>query len=138
MKLLTNALLLSLFIFLSACSMSKNMSLAEKEVPNFHAQLDAGQFKELYESAAEELKTTITKQDFIALLSAVNRKLGRVIKSEKTTWSVNYNTSGSFVSMTYNTTFTKGTGMEQFIFRLHDGRALLVSYHINSNALIIN
>lgn len=138
MKLLINTLLLSLLILLSACSMSENMNLAEKEIPNFHAQLDAGQFKEIYESATEELKTTITKQDFIALLSAVNRKLGRVIRSDKTAWGVNYDISGSFVSMTYYTTFTKGTGMERFIFRLRDGHALLENYQINSNALIIN
>lgn len=118
--------------------MPKDAILAEQEVPNFHTQLDAAQFNEIYEASAEDLKTVTTKQDFVAFLSAVNRKLGKVLKSEKTTWNVNYHTSGTFITLAYNTTFTNGAGTEQFVYKLLNGRALLVGYHINSNTLITN
>lgn len=136
MKPFTYALLISVFSILSACSMSKDVSLAEMEVPNFHAALDSGKFNELYQVAAAELKNAATQQDFVNLLSAVNRELGKVTKTEKQTWNVHYNTSGRFVTLVYSTTFANGTGVEQFIYKLHEGRALLVGYHINSNALI--
>lgn len=138
MRKIAHKLLISLLLLLSACSMSKDTSVAEAEVPHFHSSLDAGKFDEIYDAAADELKTAATKQDFVILLSAIHRKLGQVAKSEKQTWHVDYNTAGNFVTLVYNTTFTNGTGAEQFVYKLHDGQASLVGYHINSNALLIN
>ena len=136
MKIINRILLFSIFLLLSACSMSKDASLAEQEVVKFHEQLDAGQFEALYDNSGEDLKKAATKQDFIDLLAAVNKKLGNVQKSEKTSWNVNYHTSGAFVTLTYNTTFTNGNGAEQFVFKLKDKHGVLVGYHINSNTLI--
>lgn len=136
MRHTTKIVLVSIFALLSACSMSKDTSLAEAKIPSFHALLNAGDFDELYEKAAKELKNAATKQDFVKLLSVVHGKLGQVTKSENQTWQVNYNTSGSFVTLVYNTTFTNGSGTEQFVYKISNGQALLVGYHINSNALI--
>ena len=123
---------------IAACSMSANTQLADQEVPKFHASLDASDFAALYDAGAQELKAVTTKQDFVNLLEAVHRKLGAVSKSEKTGWNVNYNTGGTYATLTYTTTFARGAGTEQFVYRIEDKRALLVGYHINSNALIVN
>jgi hypothetical protein len=137
MKQIANIVSVSLLVLLSACSMPKNVSLAEAEVPSFHASLDAGDFGPLYEAAAEELKKAAAKQEFVDLLNAIHRKLGQVTKSERQKWNINYNTSGSFVTLVYDTTFANGNGTEQFIYKLNNGRARLVGYRINSNALVI-
>lgn len=131
-------ILLGLAIMVSACSMEKDTALAEAQVARFHQELNSQQFETMYENAGPELKAAGTKSDFVALLNAVHRKLGTVTSSKRVTWNVNYHTSGSFVTLGYETTFTNGKGAEQFVYKLDDGKAFLVGYHINSNELVTN
>ena len=126
-----------LVIVLCGCSMSADTALAEQAVPKFHELLDAGDFDAIYEASAADLKRVTTHQDFVVFLDAVHRKLGRTKGSDRTGWNVNYHTSGSFVTLTYKTSFDGGAAEEQFVFRLQDKAALLVGYHINSTALIL-
>jgi hypothetical protein len=67
----------------------------------------------------------------------VHRKLGVVASSDRQTWNVNYNTSGSYVTLTYRTKYAEGEATEQFVYRLESDKALLSGYHISSNALIL-
>ena len=129
-------LLLSTLFALSACSMSDDTALAENEVPRFHEALDSSQFEFLYNNGSENLKKAATMKEFVSLLEAVYRKLGNVSSSNKKTWNVNYHTSGTFVTLTYDTVFTQGKGTEQFVYKLSGKEAQLVGYHINSNDLI--
>ena len=125
-------------VSMAACSMADDTALAEAQVAQFHQGLDSQQFEAMYENGGQELKGAATKTDFVALLSAVHRKLGAVTSSNKVSWHVNYHTSGSFVTLGYETTFANGKGTEQFVYKLSDDKALLVGYHINSNELITN
>lgn len=134
-RLLTG--LVALVGILCGCSMSADTAVAERAVPKFHDQLDAGRFDAIYADSADELKKATTQQDFVAFLDAVHRKLGNTKASNKTGWNVNYQTSGSFVTLGYKTTFDGGSAQEQFVFRLQDETAALVGYHINSTALIL-
>jgi opacity protein-like surface antigen len=129
--------LVALVAVLCGCSMSADTTVAEQAVPKFHEQLDAGQFDAIYDESADELKKATTQQDFVVLLAAIHRKLGNTKASDKTGWTVNYQTSGSFVTLGYKTTFDGGSAQEQFVFRLQDKAAVLVGYHINSTALIL-
>jgi len=119
-----------------ACSMSADTSLAEKQVPQFHALLDEGRTAEIYAQASEDLKKVATETDFVALLDAVHRKLGPVQKAERQTWSINYHTSGTFATLVYRIQYAGGEATETFVYRIRDGAGLLAGYHINSNALI--
>ena len=116
--------------------MSDDTALAENEVPRFHEALDSSQFEFLYNNGSENLKKAATMKEFVSLLEAVHRKLGNVSSSNKKTWNVNYHTSGTFVTLTYDTVFTQGKGTEQFVYKLSGKEAQLVGYHINSNDLI--
>jgi hypothetical protein len=128
---------LALVSVLCGCSMSADTAVAEQAVPKFHEELDAGRFDAIYNESADELKKTTTQQEFVAFLDAVHRKLGNTKASDKTGWRVNYQTSGSFVTLGYKTTFDGGSAQEQFVFRLQDKAAVLVGYHINSTALVL-
>jgi opacity protein-like surface antigen len=129
--------LAALFATLCGCSMSADTAAADQAVPKFHEQLDAGRFDEIYGQSGDELKNATTQQDFVAFLDAVHRKLGNTKAADKIGWNVNYQTSGSFVTLVYKTTFASGDAQEEFVFRMHDKDALLVGYHINSTALIL-
>lgn len=122
----------------SACSMPGDTSIAEREVPRFHAALNAGQFSHLYDNGADELKKAATKNDFVKLLGAVNKKLGNVRGTEKQSWRINYHTSGTFAQLVYKTSYANGEATEQFVYRIKNDKAILVGYQINSNALITN
>jgi hypothetical protein len=76
-------------------------------------------------------------EDFVALLEAVHRKLGELKSADKQNWNINFHTSGTFVTLTYKTSYSEGDAAEQFVYRIDGGAASLAGYHINSNALIL-
>jgi hypothetical protein len=65
-------------LLLSGCSSSQNISKAEAQIPHFRQLMAAREFDQIYRETSEECKKATTKQDFVALLAAVNRKLGAV------------------------------------------------------------
>lgn len=130
--------IMALAWIVGACSMSADTALAEKQVPQFHALLDEARTAEIYARASEDLKNAATEADFVALLDAVRRKLGRVQTTENHIWNVNYDTSGTFAPLVYKTHYSGGEAAETFVYRITNDTALLAGYHINSNALITN
>lgn len=128
----------SVFVLsLSGCSMSHNVDMAKSKIPLFHSELNSGKYEVIYTEASQELRNADSEDNFVAFLSAVNRKLGPFESSTSETWKMNYNTSGTFVSVSENSNFEHGKATENFVYRIKDGTALLVGYHINSNALIM-
>jgi hypothetical protein len=134
MRIITQVMIVAL---LAGCSMSADSKLAERAVPEFHRMLDAAQFDAIYNGAASDLQRMVTREKFVELLEAVHRKLGAATSSDRQTWKVNYNTSGTYVTLTYHTIYAEGDATEEFVYHLQGEQALLAGYHINSNALIL-
>ena len=124
-------------VAIAACSAGADSRLAERAVDEFHQMLDAGQFEAMYSASADELQKATTQEQFVALLGAVHRKLGSVKAATRKNWNVNYQPSGTFVTLVYSTSYAEGEAAEQFVYRMQDGKALLAGYHVNSNALIL-
>lgn len=133
-KLLGIALCALIF---NACSMDIDTTQAEAAVEKFHKMLAENQIDAIYDESHERLRAATKREDFQAFLGAVNRKLGMVKVYKKTGWKMNYDTSGRYVTLQYETNFADDLATEQFVFLLEEGRAYLLSYHINSNALIV-
>jgi uncharacterized protein DUF4019 len=138
MRRLLSGLAMIAVAALLACSPAKNLEVAESEVARFHKELDAGNFDQIYASASDDLKKASGHEEFVKLLRAVNSKLGPTRMASRTGWNMNLNTSGNFVTLTFDTQFEKGKGTEQFVYRIASGKALLAGYHIMSNDLIVN
>lgn len=130
-------LLVALASLLAGCSFDTNTDAAEAEIPRFHQALDAGRHAELYDAAGAELKSVAKREDFLALLGAVHRKLGNVKSTKRTAWNVNATLSGSLITLAYETEFAEGKATETFVYRMDDKRAVLMGYNIASLALII-
>ena len=62
---------LLLALLLGACSVSANTAAAEDGVAKFHTSLNAGQYAETYDASAKDMKTSITKKQFVAFLGGV-------------------------------------------------------------------
>ena len=133
-KLLTFLILTSSI----SCSFGNNLGQVEREIPNFHQALDNGKFGDLYDKGSSDLKKNTSREEFIAYLSAVHRKLGKVKASKAGALNVDYQPLGTYVTVDYETEFTDGKGTEKFIFTIVGTQTYLNSYSINSNALVIN
>ena len=112
--------------------------MAEAQITHFRELMAAQRFGQIYSEAADELKRSTTDQAMVKLLSAVERKLGPVKSAERNGWGVNYQTSGTTVTLKYKTQFERGSGLETFVYRVAGDKALLAGYHINSTDLITN
>lgn len=132
------ALVCTATLFTCSCgSMTKDTTLAKQAVAGFHSQLDSGQYTAVYEAADPKLHAITSEPDFVKLLDAIHRKLGAVRDSNLQNWRAGwYVGQGATVVLTYNTTFSAGSGIEQFIWHIDNDRALLYGYHINSTDLI--
>jgi hypothetical protein len=117
-------------------SVIKDEKAAEQAVARFHIVLDAGRFDEIYDLAAPEMKAATAKPAFVALMSAIHRKLGAVRQSKTQAWSFNYGTAGGIIRASFRTDFAAGHGTEQFAYRAGPAPAL-IGYSINSNDLIL-
>jgi hypothetical protein len=130
-------LIVAFVIGLTGCSMSVDKTAAEEAVTRFHATLDAGQFDSIYADSSEDLKKVTTQEKLDALLEAVHRKLGPTRSLKEQSWNVNYHSSGTFITLTYATSYEGGDASEQFVYRLQGANALLAGYHINADALVL-
>lgn len=110
----------------------KGKSVAEPEVERFHQKLNQKRFDEIYATAGEELRQAAPKEKVLALLAAVDRKLGPAKTWTTKSWNVRTFNLTTTVVLVEDTTFAKGQGAETFTFRVSDGKASLVGYNINS------
>lgn len=127
-----------LSVLLTSCGVSKDLQKADQAVGDFHSQFDSEQYQSIYEGATDAFHKATSEADFTALLQAIHRKLGKVQQSRRQYFHINFNTSqGEVISLEYSTNFDGGPGNESFVWQFDGNRPVLLSYHINSNALIM-
>lgn len=127
----------TIVILLAGCGSTNDLRLAEQGTGVFHSQLDSEQYRVVYAQADENLHNAATETDFVNLLQAVHQKLGRVQRSQRRNYQVNWSTTqGTVVTLIYDTAFDGGNSTEQFAWRIRANQPALIGYHINSNALI--
>jgi hypothetical protein len=125
-----------LFVALTGCSIQADTRLAEQAVLTFHEMLDAKQFQAIYDQSGQDFKEVATRQDFIALVDAIHRKLGATKSVSLQSKSIENSISGTLVTLDYATIYAEGEAAEQFQYQIQGEHALLLAYHISSNTLI--
>jgi hypothetical protein len=147
MKCLRHRLLLasgvvSLFmstLAISSCTSVHDKTLAERGVSEFHRQLDSEQYHTIYAEADESIRKSNNEAEFTTFLRKVHEKLGNVRQSKFQTYYTGWSTGvGISATLVYVTDFANGKASETFIWRFSDSNALLLGYHIDSNALVTN
>lgn len=124
---------------LCGCGLKQGMESADKEVAQFHRQLDQGRYSEIYKDTSADMRAITDEAKLTRLLTAIHTKLGPVESATQQGINVNSGTQGSFITANYATKFAKGSGQEQFVYRMGlDGKPHLAGYHINSDELIYN
>jgi len=135
---LSLAVSLAACLLLSSCgSSAKNIVLAKAAVEEFHSQLDTEEYGAIYDSTDRKFQNVTSQSDFTKLLTAVHQKLGTVQHTNTRNVGVAWYTGqGATVTLVYDTTFSAGTGTEQFVWHVNNAQATLYGYHIASNDLI--
>jgi|ERR1051326_4122479 hypothetical protein len=116
--------------------MAEGRRMANASVEHFHDQLNAGQFDQIYAESDARFQSAGSKLDILKLFEAIHRKLGNTKSQTLSFWNMNATTSGFFITVTYDTSFERGSGQENFTWVKVGNKLSLVGYHIQSNALI--
>jgi hypothetical protein len=125
--------LLALPLLLTSCGGTAD---AKRGVANFRARAAQTSFSEIYWRAAPEFRQSATEEQFLRVMTALNRKLGAWTSAGEPGWNVSRGTAGQVVNLTYQSQFAKGAVSEQFTWRIEDGEPILLGYHVNSPLLI--
>src|SRR5258708_8789445 len=94
---------LSIVLFplaVAGCGGKQDIANAETAVTQFHAQLNAGNFEQIYADSHLSMKKTTTKEKFVALLDAFHRKLTSLKNANGQSFFINLSTSGMFLRLT--------------------------------------
>jgi|CZKS01.1.fsa_nt_gi hypothetical protein len=130
-------LLLVLVASTSSCNIAQHVTQqfndATAAVERFHQRLDSEQYAAIYLDTDDAFRKVTSEKEFTQLLSAIHRKLGATQSKQSAGWNV----TTTSTSVVYRTKFAEGEATEQFRWRMDNGKAWLLSYNINSNALIV-
>ena len=127
---------IAISVFAMGCGARKDLANSDLAVAKFHAQLDAGNFDQIYAESGQGMKNATTKEKLVGLLDAVHRKLGYVKSSNRKGFYINWGTIGKTVRVNYSTQFDSDTAAEEFVFLVSGDDLQLVGYHINSDVLV--
>lgn len=123
-------------IALSGCGkLAREKDLASDAMDQFHERFNAGDFDKIFDTADADFQRARPRGEFLNYIEAVHGKLGDYKNCDNHGWSTNFINSDTTVTLHYKTTFTKGTGDEEFVYRVSGARATLQSYQINSDKL---
>ena len=132
MKSLSAAILA---LTLVACSPGESVANATKQIERFHAQVNAGQYHQIYVDSDRQLKDVTTEKDIVSLLGAVHDKLGTFQTGKQVGWNVNVGTGGTITTLTIESQYERGKATETFRYG-GDEQPKLVGYNINSNDMM--
>jgi len=119
----------------AGCSTGEELAAAERQVQLFHQQFNAGRFAGIYDASAPALKKTGSGRDFVRFMEGVRNKLGPVQSTERQGFNVNFGTGGTEVTLSFQTRFAAGPGVEEFVYSGSGAAKRLVGYHVNSDLL---
>jgi len=108
----------------------------DKLAAGVHSAMSRGDWKGLYDSADPDLRAGTPKDKFGALFTRIANKLGSPVSFKETGWNLDKSSDGTFLKATCDTKFSNNaSGTETIEWRKVDGKYLLYSYHIKSDAL---
>jgi len=116
--------------------MSAGARLSDEGVRHFHSQLDSEAYGDILGESDEAFQDSGNRDEIIKFLTGVHSKLGLSHGFSRTNVFVNATTSGTFIRVTYQSTFDQGSAVETFTWRKAAGGLKLVRYDINSNTFI--
>ena len=105
---------------------------AKQGVDEFRTAVAAKNYHDIFEHADPEMRQSGTEEQFVEFMKALDKKLGPWQSAEEGVWTVSQSPAGRIVNLTYQSQFANGPGTERFMWRIENGQASLVGYHVDS------
>ncbi|MGB8508352.1 MAG: DUF4019 domain-containing protein [Pyrinomonadaceae bacterium] len=146
LRLPASGLFLSLCLFallLAGCTVDERRSIAPEAQATIDAvteDIAAGRGEKIYAEAADEWRARTSAEENQKMIERLRERLGRVLSralhsgTEQGSKEGGIN-GGHTLRVAYQTTFERGTAMEQFTLLERDGRWRLAGYAVNSDLL---
>ena len=109
---------------------------AKRGVAEFRARVSQHAYSDVYANADAGLREAVTQEKFVELMAAIERKLGTWQSAADPVWNFTRGTNGHFVKLTYQSQFTRGPVVEEFVWRIQNTQSTLLAYHVNSPLLV--
>lgn len=123
---------------LASCKdMTRGIRLADAAADDFHQRFNERKFKEIYAAAHADLKAATTEAEFVKLLEAVHRKLGKHTGNSSSGWRINSHNLKTTVALTQDAVFEQGKGTEVFTFVISGESCVLQDYDIESKDMML-
>jgi hypothetical protein len=110
----------------------RNYQIASGAVDHFHEQLNAGDYSQIYQNAADEFRRWGSQEDLNKLFANVRDKMGAAGKPSTAGFHVNWRNGAVWVDQTFNTQFAKGQAQEFFVWKIQQDQPRLYRYRIDS------
>ena len=125
---------LALSAALSGCGFMASRDTAQEGVNRFHRRMNEAKFEEIYDLAATRLQTAETKEQFVARMEPIHRRLGTYVNGSEKNWNIDARPGGTTVVLTFKSRYEHGPADETFKFLVKDGKAWLEEYRVGTDA----
>ncbi len=123
---------LGLLLGLAGCGVAKNTKVAEAEVQRFHQRWNANEFQAVFDDAHMQFRAAQPAPKLVATLQAVKQNYGEFKSTKRRSWGFNSDNGMTDIKLSYDSAYDHGSAVEEFVFRMTDDKALLLSYDIAS------
>ncbi len=130
--ILQSAIVAALLLGMAGCGMSKNTKAAEAAVERFHRHWNANEFQAVFDDAHMQFRAAETPDRLKTALKNVKQHYGDLKSSSKRSWGFNTDKGITDIKLSYDSSYTHGNAVEEFIYRMSGDHALLLAYDIMS------
>jgi hypothetical protein len=132
----TGLLLFGYFAWQCGSGMQAGGRLSDEAVRHFHSQLDSESYSDIVRDSDEAFQNSENRDEIIKFLAGVHSKLGPSRGFTRTNILVNASTNGTFIKVTYESTFEQGNAEEAFTWIKAGAGLKLVRYGVNSKVFV--
>ena len=129
-------LMFGYFMWQCGSAMSVGARLSDDSVRRLHSQLDSGAYDDILRESDEAFQNSASREELLKFLTGIHSKLGTARVCSRQHMSVNAGTHGTFINVTYRSTFDQGDAVETFIWRKAAGKLMLAGYRVQSSAFL--
>jgi len=135
-SLIAVALVFGYFAWQCGSGMSTGARLSDDAVRQFHSQLDSGAYDSIVGESDEAFQNSDSHEELLKFLAGVHSKLGASRGFTRTNILVDANNNGTFIRVSYTSTFGQGSAVEVFTWRKVGSGLKLVNYHVESKTFL--
>jgi hypothetical protein len=124
-------------LLLGGCLNQADTTKMDDATNQFFAHARSKDFGPMYDAAAPELQSSMTRDTFIGMMQRVDRKMGACQPPVKSmNFRVNASTSGYFAEQGYTEACANGQLQVSLTTVLRDGQAKVAGFNFNSPLLL--